>query len=219
MTKLGTPIGAGPKVARVRLGLVSAGEPSGLRSAGCSIFDFSPLAMSLAPRPFLACLPNSPGVLPPVVFLPAVPPPDLPDPLLPPLPPPLEPPPVMPLTMPPAPPESPVDPPLEVGALYSELSVGPLQPGSLRSERPSPSSSERFAHCGSTCSVPGTVTVTLPTPTVPEIAVPAATMAKVAPRAMITRTFLVIWLAVPARDDLRVCRLRPPCTRRHGGRY
>ena len=33
MTKLGTPIGAAPKSAIVTLGLVSVGEPSGLRSA------------------------------------------------------------------------------------------------------------------------------------------------------------------------------------------
>ena len=34
MTKLGTPIGAGPNCATVRLGLVGAGEPSGLRRVG-----------------------------------------------------------------------------------------------------------------------------------------------------------------------------------------
>src|SRR3954453_12769034 len=75
MTKLGTPIGAGPNVATVRLGLLLEGEPSGLRRLGCSIFSRSPLATSLAPWPFLACLPNRPGVLPPeVVLLPALPP-------------------------------------------------------------------------------------------------------------------------------------------------
>src|SRR4051794_41202271 len=62
MTKLGTPIGAGPKVATVSPGLVGAGEPSGLRSAGCSIFWRSPLPVCLAPWPFLLCLPKRPGL-------------------------------------------------------------------------------------------------------------------------------------------------------------
>src|SRR4029077_18190546 len=75
--ELGTPIGAGPNVATVRPGLVGAGEPSGLRRVGCSIFCFSPLAICFAPWPFLFCLPNSPGVLPPAVLLPALPPPPL----------------------------------------------------------------------------------------------------------------------------------------------
>src|SRR5882757_6163168 len=144
MTKLGTPIGAGPNVATVKPGLVLAGEPSGLRRLGCSIFAFSPLATSLAPAPFLACLPNRPGVFaPPAVFLPA-----LPLVLL------LEPLPAVVVVLP-DPPEVVVPPPEppEVGALYSEVSRGPLQPGSARSTRPSPSSSFRFAQAGRTPSV------------------------------------------------------------------
>src|SRR5882757_5445426 len=151
MTKLGTPIGAGPNVATVKPGLVLAGEPSGLRRLGCSIFAFSPLATSLAPAPFLACLPNRPGVFaPPAVFLPALPLVLL----LEPLPEVVVPPPAVVVVLP-DPPEVVVPPPEppEVGALYSEVSRGPLQPGSPRSTRPSPSSSFRFAHCGRTPSV------------------------------------------------------------------
>src|SRR4249920_210681 len=89
MTKLGTPIGAGPNCATVRPGLVLAGEPSGLRRVGCSIFCFSAVATCLAPWPFLACLPKRPGLLPAVVvFLPALPPPPVVV-VLPPEPPPL----------------------------------------------------------------------------------------------------------------------------------
>ncbi len=39
MTKLGTPIGAAPNWAMVRPGLALVGEPSGLRTGGCSIFS------------------------------------------------------------------------------------------------------------------------------------------------------------------------------------
>src|SRR5215208_6722326 len=174
MTKLGTPIGAGPNWAMVRPGLEGAGDPSGLRSAGFSIFSRSPLATSLAPWPFLACLPKRPGALSPAVFLVALPPPELVLPAA------LPPPElgvvvvvvVVVVVLPPEPLEPPL-PPLDVGALYSEVSTGPVQPGSLRSVRPSPSLSERSAHCGR-APVVGTLTVTLPTPTVPEIAVPAA---------------------------------------------
>ena len=56
-------------------------------------------------------------------------------------------------------------------------------------------------------------------PTVTEVAVPAAIIGRAAPRAMVTRSFLVIWLAVPARETRWVCRSRPPRTRRHAGRY
>ena len=123
MTKLGTPIGAGPNCATVRPGLVLAGEPSGLRRVGCSIFAFSPLATSLAPWPFLACLPNSPGVLPPEVFLPALPRELVPEPP-PPLPPVVVvvPPPVVVVVLPEPPevvvppPELPPEPP-EVGSV------------------------------------------------------------------------------------------------------
>src|SRR3954447_26544672 len=172
MTKLGTPIGAGPKVATVSPGLVGAGEPSGLRSAGCSIFWLSSLAVCLAPWPFLLCLLKRPEVLPPPVFVPALPPPEPPPPgllvpvvvLLVPL---VEPPPEPPMPVPAIPPEpEPVLPPEEVGALYSELSDGLLQPGSLMSVRPSPSSSERFEH-SARAPVPGTSTEVVPTPTVP----------------------------------------------------
>src|SRR6476619_894542 len=69
--KLGTPIGAGPNWATVRLGLVAAGEPSGLRRAGSWIFWRSPLAPALAPLPFWFCLPKRPFVAAPVLpFLP-----------------------------------------------------------------------------------------------------------------------------------------------------
>src|SRR3954453_16699370 len=44
MTKVGTPGGAGPKRATVRLGLVLAGEPSGLRRVGPVIFPLSAAA-------------------------------------------------------------------------------------------------------------------------------------------------------------------------------
>src|SRR4051812_43262668 len=155
MTKFGTPIGAGPKLATVRPGFVLAGEPSGFRRAGWVIFCFSFLAVCLAPWPFLFCLPNRPGVLAPVVFLLVFPPPVLELLSLEPLPP-LEPPPVTPLTMSPTPPEvvvPPPEPPVEVGALYSEVSSGPLHPGSDRSTRPSPSSSLKLAHCVRTPSV------------------------------------------------------------------
>src|SRR3954451_13325920 len=110
-----------------------------------------------------------PGFLAPAEFLPAVPP-ALPPPPLPVVV-------VLPLpdvvvvllvelVEPPLPPE----PPVEIGALYSEVSSGPLQPGSPRSTRPSPSSSLRLAHCGRTPSV-GAFTCTFPT--VIEVAVPA----------------------------------------------
>src|SRR5215218_5187999 len=99
MTKLGTPIGAGPNCATVSPGFVGAGEPSGFRRAGCSIFCLSPLRTSLAPFPFLLSLskrpffflvPPVPPPPPPVVVvvlpvLPSVapppPPPELPPPL------------------------------------------------------------------------------------------------------------------------------------------
>src|SRR3954451_10357711 len=193
MTKLGTPIGAGPKVATVKPGLVGAGEPSGLRSAGCSIFWLSSLAVCLAPWPFLLCLLKRPEVLPPPVFVPALPPPEPPPPGL------LVPVAVVvllpvgethrdpPRTVQGIPPE-PVLPPEGAGAWYSDLSAGLLQPGSLMSVRPSPSSSERFEHSGSAAE-PGPATEVVPTLTVPEIAVPAAMIARVAPSAMITRTF------------------------------
>ena len=220
MTKLGTPIGAGPNCATVRPGLVLAGEPSGLRRVGCSIFCFSAVATCLAPWPFLACLPKRPGLLPAVVvFLPALPPP-LPVVVvvLPPEPPPL---PVVVVVLPPEPPPLPVvvvvlppEPP-EVGALYSEISSGPLHPGSARSTRPSPSSSLRFEQAGR-AAVVGALTWALPT--VIEVAVPAAIIARAAPKAMVTRSFLVIWLADPGPRTW-VCWSRPPRTRRHAGRY
>src|SRR5512143_18234 len=233
MMKFGTPIGAGPNWAMVRPGFAVVGEPSGLRRVGRSIFWRSPWAICLAPWPFFACLPNRPLPLPPV-FLPVLPPPLLPVPLLPvpvlpppeplPLPeepPPLEPLPVMPPTMPPAPPDppDPLEPPepsLEVGALYSEVPRGPLQPGSAMSTRPSPSSSARFEHAGrgalrvtSPCRLPPLMS------TVPEVAVPAAIIARAAPRAIVTRSLLVIGWTSCLRT-LWVCRSPPPRTRRHG---
>jgi hypothetical protein len=105
------------------------------------------------------------------------------------------------------PPEA-VSPP-EVGALYSESSSGLLQPGSDRSTSPSPSSSERFEHGGRTLPPPplvvvaplvvvvlGTSTCTSADVVVREgVALPAAIIARAPPRAMVTRSFLVIWLA------------------------
>src|SRR4051794_29162326 len=92
MTKFGTPIGAGPKLATVRPGFVLAGEPSGFRRAGWVIFCFSFLAVCLAPWPFLFCLPNRPGVLARVVEPLELPPPEPLEPLEPPPPePPLSP--------------------------------------------------------------------------------------------------------------------------------
>src|SRR5918994_1869889 len=153
----------------VRPGLVSAGEPSGLRRAGCSIFLRSPLAIALVPLPLASCFPNRP--LPPVpsTLLPALPVPPvvvvvvlpvvvvvlvvLPAPVPVPVPPEPEPP------VPPVP-ESPPD----VGALYSLVPSGPLQPGSPRSTRASPSSSLRFEHPGRTVVV-GASTWTPPTVT------------------------------------------------------
>src|SRR5215211_4653153 len=94
MTKLGTPIGAGPKLATVRPGLRSVGEPSGLRRMGWVILLRSSITTSFAPRPFFFCLPNSPVA--PGPFLPALPPPVVVPPLPPELPvvvvPPLDPP-------------------------------------------------------------------------------------------------------------------------------
>jgi hypothetical protein len=191
MTKLGTPIGAGPNCAIVSPGLVLAGEPSGLRRVGCSIFPRSLLWRSLAPFPFFACLPNRPLVRVPATFLlPALPSLVLPAPLVVVV---EEPPPVVVVVeeSPPVvvvlPPESPV-----VGTLYSEVSSAPLQPGSSRSTRPSPSLSERSEHSGSTPVVVVVSTCTSPDPRVIEVAVPAAIIASAAPRAMVTRSFLVI---------------------------
>jgi hypothetical protein len=61
------------------------------------------------------------------------------------------------------------EPPPEVGALYSELSRGPLQPGSPRSASPSPSSSLRLEQAGRAAVVG---VLTWPLPTVSEVAVP-----------------------------------------------
>src|SRR3954470_1940764 len=134
MTKLGTPIGAGPNWATVRPGLALDGEPSGLRRVGCSIFWRSPWATCLAPWPFFACLPKRPGVLAPLVFLVAWPE----EPLL------VLPPPLLPVlgvvvVVPPPPPPPlgvlvvvPPPEPLDAGALYSSVSRGPAQPGSER---------------------------------------------------------------------------------------
>ena len=121
--------------------------------------------------------------------------------------PPEPPPPVVVVVLPPEPPE--------VGALYSEISSGPLHPGSARSTRPSPSSSLRFEQAGR-AAVVGALTWALPT--VIEVAVPAAIIARAAPKAMVTRSFLVIWLADPGPRTW-VCWSRPPRTRRHAGRY
>src|SRR5215210_533685 len=194
MTRLGTPIGAGPNWATVRPGFWSVGVPSGLRSFGCWIFWRSPLAAFLAPLPFFACLPNRPPppfLPPPALTVPPLDPPRLPEP--PPAPGGLTelptvvvaPPPELPL--PPEPPESPD----EVGALYSEVSLAPLQPGSAPSTRPSPSLSERSAHSGRT-PPPSLGVPTVTSPAVIEVAVPAAMMAMAAPSAMVTRSFLVI---------------------------
>src|SRR5262245_53363290 len=185
--KLGTPIGAGPKVAIVRLGFRAVGEPSGLRSVGSRIFWRSPLAIALAPLPFLFCLPNRP--LPPGPALPGFfwafpegPTAVVVEPVV--------------LVVDPDPPEPPV------GTLYSSVSSGPLQPGSARSTRPSPSSSARLEHCvGGVVVVPpvltsppdpGTVPVTSVVPTESELALPAATIARAPPSAMMTRSFFLI---------------------------
>src|ERR1700742_761241 len=60
MRKFGTPIGAGPKLATVRPGFWSVGEPSGLRSAGSVIFARSALAMAFASLPCFFCLEKRP---------------------------------------------------------------------------------------------------------------------------------------------------------------
>src|SRR4029453_15142006 len=49
ITKFGTPIGAGPKVATVRPGLVLAGEPSGGRRGGSWVFWRSTLHSGWGP--------------------------------------------------------------------------------------------------------------------------------------------------------------------------
>jgi hypothetical protein len=141
------------------------------------------------------------------------------------------------LVPPPEPPDAgapEVEPLPEVGALYSESPSGLLQPGSDRSTRPSPSSSERFEHCGRTVPPPPLVVVALVvvvlvvvvlgtwtcafSGAIAEAALPAAIIARAPPRAMVTRSFFVIGLADVARGHLG-WRFQPPCTRRHIGRY
>ncbi len=140
--KFGTPIGAGPKSATVRVGLVSVGEPSGLRSVGFSI--------------------GSSGLSPP---LPPLSPPSWPlPPLSEPLPPPVEPLPPPPPPLPGSPVPGPVPGPgsgsgsgsgsgkgLSSGGVVdsaSELSSGSSHSASSRSVLPSSSSSRRFEHSG-----------------------------------------------------------------------
>src|SRR5262245_50856547 len=161
MTKLGTPIGAGPKSAIVTSGLALVGVPSGRRggssctgSRPCSAPPWSgptpPVAVvsacSLEPRPLPPAVPIEPPAmpLPPVApeWVVLLPPPVLPPPwvvLLP----------VVLLLL----------PVVVLGGVVvvvggapvpdSVASRGPVQSGSARSLSPSPSSSARFEHCGS----------------------------------------------------------------------
>src|SRR3954467_9144762 len=175
MTKLGTPIGAGPKVATVRPGFRAVGLPSGLRRMGCVIFCPSSITTSFGPLPFFFSLAKMP-LPPPLFFLPAlvVPPevllPEAPDPPLPVLPPP-EPPPE------PPPPVEP--PPIPGNGLVGRGLVGSgLVGGGLT---------------GSGFVGRGTVgTVTVRPPTVIELAVPAPAIASAVPRAMMTRSLFAI---------------------------
>ncbi len=187
ITELGTPIGAGPNWATVRLGLVGAGEPSGLRRAGLEIFWRSPLATALAPLPFWFCLPKRPLVAAPVLpFLP----PELPLVVVV-----VE---VVPLVV--------VPPPLVRGpAAGSRRSHrwgrctrrrrwGRYSPD-LRGRRGRPRRCRRGrrtarARCGA--SVPGAVTVRPSVPTETELALPAAIIARAPPSAMMTRSFFLI---------------------------
>src|SRR5262245_29362645 len=174
--------------------------------------------MALAPLPFLFCFPNRP-VAPPTFgvtfsFLPAFPdlrvvvvvaPPVLVVVEV-----------VLPVVVLP-------DPPPPAGALYSSSSAVLLQPGPLRSTRPSPSLSERSEHWDKAGAAPGPVVVRGSVPVPSELALPAATIARALPRAMMTRSFFLIFrLADPAREargSSKVCRTQPPCSHGQGGRY
>src|SRR5437764_15493931 len=82
MTKSGTPSGAGPGLARVRVGLEAVGAPLGLR-IGCCWIAFGLAAVPPLrwrwlvrwPRPPLP--PGPPGPTPPVEVVPVLPPPPL----------------------------------------------------------------------------------------------------------------------------------------------
>src|SRR5213592_3558536 len=132
--KLGTPSGAGPKLATVSVGLAFVGTPLGSRVGCCgTALRFSPELE-----------------VPPLVAPPATPwPPEPPGPAGPaPPPPPVLPPPV---PVPPVP-VPPVPSPGGGGGgggSVSSVSSGPEQPGSARSVRPSASSSFRFEQAGS----------------------------------------------------------------------
>jgi hypothetical protein len=185
MRKLGTPIGAGPKLATVRLGFWSVGEPSELRRAGSVILARSDLATVFASLPFFFSFEKSPATgfpalaLGPVVVLPCLP--GLPVVVV------VEPVPVVVVVVD-------VVVPDPVGSSDSSSSAGLEQPGSLRSTRPSLSLSVRSAHCGRTVVTPSPAPVVVDEvgPVETELAVPAAEIARAAPRAMMTRSFFLI---------------------------
>ena len=160
MMKFGTPIGAGPKSAIVRSGLASVGVPSGARS-GCSSIGsrswpspcpcWSPPSRSLVVRVAVA-VPRPPPPLAPID------------------PPPTPLPPVAAAAASSSRRRSARSPVGRAaggrrrdrgrrrrrrgrrrrGGADSVASSGPVQSGSARSLRPSPSSSARFEHCGRT---------------------------------------------------------------------
>src|SRR4051794_21067541 len=172
MTKLGTPIGAGPKRARVVLGLARVGEPSALKGAGG--WGGVPPSLPFVPSGAFRvefCGAPFPSVSfcwrPPSAVVLSPPMPEFV--VLPPLPP---------LGAEPPPPVVPVGPVGAVGsgvagtgsgtgtgALYSLVATELVQPGSARSIRPSPSSSAPLAQTGSGTSTepaPGTLTCFAP---------------------------------------------------------